>query len=283
MAIRIEGLAKDLDGFSVNRILPNAQKKMVGPFIFLDHMGPAQFSPGNGIDVRPHPHIGLSTLTYMLEGSLLHRDSLGSVQLIKPGDMNWMTAGRGIVHSERETLEVKSRSHALNGIQCWVALPRDQAEIAPDFVHVKREQLPHYMHDGVFMRLIVGSAFDMKSPIKTYSPMFYLDVIAKAERSIPRPNPEQECLLYVIDGEVELAGQTYKSGTTLLLEDETDIISRCNCRCILLGGERWHETPHIEWNFVAFERSRLEQAKADWKAQRFPTIPGDDREFITLG
>ena len=282
MANIIKGRTRDLDGFSVNRILPNTQKKMVGPFIFLDHMGPASFAPGNGIDVRPHPHIGLSTLTYMLEGSLLHRDSLGNQLEILPGDVNWMTAGRGIVHSERETIEVKARNHRLDGLQCWVALPRDKAEIEPEFVHIKREQLPHYMLDGVLMRLIAGTAFGLTSPIKTYSPMFYLDVLAKAGRDIQRPHPEQECMLYVIDGEVHVGDITYQSGDILLLEDEASVQAVTNCRCLLLGGERWDETPHIDWNFVAFEQHRIEQAQNDWRAGRFPTIPGDDAEFVPL-
>ena len=184
MALHLSGNQKDLDGFSVTRILPHAEKRMVGPFIFFDHMGPAEFKAGEGIDVRPHPHIGLATITYMFSGSLLHRDSLGNNLEILPGDVNWMTAGKGIVHSERETIEVKAKQHVLDGIQCWIALPETKAEIEPSFSHIKRCQLPHRMHDNVVMRLIAGEAFGMTSPIKTYSSMFYLDVLAQAEKPL---------------------------------------------------------------------------------------------------
>ena len=282
MATVIQGRIRDLDGFSVNRILPNSGKKMVGPFIFLDHMGPADFAPGDGIDVRPHPHIGLATITYLLEGSLLHRDSLGNQLEILPGDVNWMTAGRGIVHSERETLETKAAPHRLNGMQAWVALPQAQAEIAPSFSHIKRSELPHFIREGVQMRLIVGEACGMSSPIKSYSPMFYLDVLARAGSIVERPNPEQECMVYLLDGSIRIDGIDYSSGALVLLDDEQQIEAISNCRILLYGGEAWPQTPHIEWNFVSFSRERIEQAKADWQHQRFPKIPGDDAEYTPL-
>ncbi len=282
MAILLKTRQKDLDGFFVRRILPNAAKRMVGPFIFVDHMGPADFDAGDGIDVRPHPHIGLATITYMMEGSLLHRDSLGNNLEILPGDVNWMTAGKGIVHSERETIEVKSKPHRLNGMQCWMALPKALAEIAPSFTHIKRAQLPHYMHDGVLKRLIAGEAHGLTSPIKTYSPMFYLDVLAKANRTIARPNTEQECMVYILDGQVEIDKQNYEAGDVVLLEEETCMLANSNCRLLMLGGESWPEVPHIEWNFVSFDRERIEKAKQDWREQRFPTIPGDDNEYTPL-
>ena len=282
MAILLKTRQKDLDGFFVRRILPNAAKRMVGPFIFVDHMGPADFGAGNGIDVRPHPHIGLATITYMMEGSLLHRDSLGNNLEILPGDVNWMTAGKGIVHSERETIEVKSKPHRLNGMQCWMALPKASAEVAPSFNHIKRAQLPHYMHDGVLKRLIAGEAHGLTSPIKTYSPMFYLDVLAKADRTIARPNTEQECMVYVLDGQVEIDNQDYEAGDVVLLEEETCLRANDNCRLLMLGGESWPEIPYIEWNFVSFDRERIEKAKQDWREQRFPSIPGDDNEYTPL-
>ena len=282
MTTVLKGHQKDLDGFSVTRILPHGAKRMVGPFIFMDHMGPAQFAAGEGVDVRPHPHIGLSTLTYMFEGSLLHRDSLGNHVEILPGDVNWMTAGRGIVHSERETIEVKAAEHKLNGLQCWLALPKTMAEVEPSFTHLQREHLPHYMKDGALIRLIAGEAFGMTSPIKTYSPMFYLDVLLKAGKAITRPKPEQECLAYIVDGNVVIDGEAYSQGSAVLLNANAHLTASTNTRMILLGGEAWPEVPFIEWNFVSFDQARIEQAKSDWIAQRFATIPGDNQEFTPL-
>ncbi len=280
--ISLNGLQKDLDGFSVTRILPHQQKRMVGPFVFFDHMGPANFTAGNGIDVRPHPHIGLATITYMLEGSLLHRDSLGNNIEIFPGDVNWMTAGKGIVHSERETIEVNAQPHVLNGIQSWVALPKDFAEINPDFLQIKKCLLPHKIYEGVTIRLIAGEAFNMTSPIKTYSPMFYLDVLAKAGKSFERPNPSHECAIYVLAGEIEIENNRLSKGSFVLLENEQSIKSLTNARCLLIGGEQWPEVPHMFWNFVSFDKERIQKAKEDWKEQRFPLIPGDDYEHTPL-
>jgi len=282
MATKLAGRQQDLEGFSVTRILPHPEKSMVGPFIFLDHMGPITFNAGDGIDVRPHPHIGLATITYMLECSLLHRDSLGNNLEILPGDVNWMTAGRGIVHSERETLEVKSRPHVLNGMQAWLALPEDKAEIDPSFNHVKRCQLPHFIHDSVQIRIIAGDAYGITSPIKTYSPMFYLDALVKGGKSFKRPNPEQECAIYVIDGEIEINQHIFQPGDFILLDDEQQIKAVKNSRCLLYGGDRWPKIPYKYWNFVSFSRDRIDQAKKDWREQRFPQIPGDNAEFTPL-
>jgi redox-sensitive bicupin YhaK (pirin superfamily) len=278
----LKGQRKDLDGFSVTRFLPSAQQRMVGPFIFIDHMGPAQFAAGEGINVRPHPHIGLSTITYLMQGSLLHRDSLGNQLEILPGEVNWMTAGRGIVHSERETLEVKANEHSLNGLQCWVALPKELAEIEPSFTHIKREQLPHQMGKGTIVRLLAGEAFGMASPLKTYSPMFYLDVLLPAGKSVARPNPGQECLAYVLDGEVVIDTVSYSPGAAVIIHDSAEISANTHARLILLGGDAWPEVPHIYWNFVAFDLARIEQAKNDWREQRFPKIPGDNQEYTPL-
>lgn len=282
MATLLAGAKKDLDGFSVTRVLPNRDKRMVGPFIFFDHMGPADFDAGSGIDVRPHPHIGLATITYMLEGSLLHRDSLGNNVEIWPGDINWMTAGRGIVHSERETIEVTGAPHRLNGIQTWVALPKDRAEIQPSFSHIKKCQLPHQIFEGVQIRLITGDAFDMTSPIKTYSPMFYVDVLAKPGRTVDRPNPSQECGVYILSGDISIGGQSHTAGEFVLMDDETAVETENHCRFLMLGGEAWPEVPRMYWNFVSFDPDRLEQAKVDWRNQRFPRIPGDSEEFTPL-
>lgn len=282
MSRLIRGKKTDLDGFSVTRILPHVDQRMVGPFVFIDHMGPADFDAGSGIDVRPHPHIGLATITYLLEGSLLHRDSLGNHVEILPGDVNWMTAGKGIVHSERETHEVQSRPHRLDGMQCWVALPRHLAEISPSFEHIKRCNLPQHMKEGVQSRLIAGEAFGMSSPIRTYSPMFYLDVLAREGRTIPRPNPHHECLAYVLQGEVEVEGSPFHARDAVILDAEQDIRCITAARVLLLGGEAWLEKPRMFWNFVSFDKERIEQAKKDWESGRFPSIPGDDAEFTPL-
>ncbi|WP_370315941.1 pirin family protein [Thalassolituus sp.] len=282
MAQRLTGKSKDLDGFSVTRILPHAQKRMVGPFIFLDHMGPAHFDAGEGIDVRPHPHIGLATLTYLTEGSILHRDSLGNHVEILPGDVNWMTAGRGIVHSERETHETKAAPHAMNGLQCWIALPEQFAEIEPSFTHHKKCQLPQFNEKGVFARLIAGDALGMTSPIKTYSPMFFLDVIFSQDTQLERPEPEQECAMYVLEGKIHSGGETYAKGDFVLLEAGTELNAPEYSRVILLGGEHWPVVPYIYWNFVSFSKDRIEQAKTDWEEQRFADIPGDNREYTPL-
>ncbi len=282
MAVKLSSHSKDLGGFSVTRILPNIKARMVGPFIFVDHMGPADFSPGEGIDVRPHPHIGLSTITYLLEGSMLHRDSLGNNMEILPGDVNWMTAGRGIVHSERETIEVKSSPHRVNGMQCWVALPKQFAELEPAFTHIRRCQLPHYMKQGLLARLIAGEAYGMSSRLKTYSPMFYLDVLARAGRTIPRPNPSQECMVYVLDGRLSCDDEELSAGDCVLLEDHPELAALEHSRVLLLGGEAWDETPFIDWNFVSFSKERIEQAKQDWRDGHFAKIPGDSEESIPL-
>jgi redox-sensitive bicupin YhaK (pirin superfamily) len=276
------GKQKDLGGFTVTRLLPHAEKRMVGPFVFLDHMGPAEFAPGDGIDVRPHPHIGLATLTYLFEGAMLHQDSLGNRLEVLPGDVNWMTAGRGIVHSERESLEVKSGPHRMNGLQAWIALPKEQSEIAPRFEHVGRHQLPTYDLEGVHARLIIGEALGMVSPIRAYSPMFYLDVVMSAGTQLQRPEPGAECALYVIQGSVTVDGEMMAAGDFALIDDDAEISAPENARLVLLGGDAWEEVPLLEWNFVAFSRERMEQAKQDWRDGKFPLIPGDQREHIPL-
>ncbi|MEC8525172.1 MAG: pirin family protein [Pseudomonadota bacterium] len=282
MGTLLKGKTKDLDGFSVTRILPHAEKRMVGPFVFLDHMGPADFAAGEGIDVRPHPHIGLATLTYLTEGSILHRDSLGNNLEILPGDVNWMTAGRGIVHSERETHETKANPHQLNGLQCWVALPEQFAEIEPAFAHHKKCQLPQFNKEGVFARLIAGDALGMTSPIRTYSPMFFLDVILSAGSRFIRPNQDQECALYVLEGNVDVNSELYEKGDFVLLDTDDVVASRSFSRVVFLGGEQWPKTPHMYWNLVSFSKERIEQAKRDWQEGRFPDIPGDNQEFTPL-
>ena len=283
MAKSLKAVEHDIGGLIVKRVLPHQEKRMVGPFIFFDQMGPGEFPAGEGINVRPHPHIGLSTLTYLFEGAILHRDSLGNHIEIMPGDVNWMTAGKGIVHSERETFEVRANSHAISGIQCWVALPEHMAELEPTFSQVKKHDLPHLMHEGVMMRLVVGEAYGLSSPVKTYWPMFYIDVAAPKGSTIEKPFADQETAIFVVTGEITVDGTSYSSGDFVLLaDDDSEILVQACGRFVMLGGKKFEAAPYIHWNFVSFSKTRIEQAKEDWKNGRFPTIPGDDKEFIPL-
>ncbi len=283
MASILNTRSKDLGGFSVKRILPHPQRATVGPFVFFDHMGPAEFAPGEGIGVRPHPHIGLATITYLFEGSMLHRDSLGNCQEIVPGEVNWMTAGRGIVHSERETIEVRNRQHRVEGLQVWVALPQDKAETEPEFFHVKKESLPHIQFEKIMTRLLVGEAYGEKSPVKTYSRLCYLDVLADTGSTLELPTDHDELALYIQRGSVNIGDSTYKEGDFVVLkQDERKLDFADSTRLVVLGGEKLEKPPHLFWNFVSFDKSRIEKAKQDWIEGRFPGIPGDDREFIPL-
>jgi redox-sensitive bicupin YhaK (pirin superfamily) len=245
-------------------------------------MGPAKFERGNGINVRPHPHIGLATISYLLEGSMLHRDSLGSIQEILPGDVNWMTAGKGIVHSERETIETRRQNHVLNGLQCWIALPEEKTEMEPSFLHIKKAQLPYIHDEKILMRLIAGEAYNYTSPVKTYSPMFYLDVVTEAGAVVDRPCGKSETACYIMYGELEIGGKTYSEGEFVVLDDETHIKSISNCHYFLLGGIPMEKQPILKWNFLAYNPERIAKAEADWKAGKFPIVPGDDKEFIPL-
>jgi hypothetical protein len=286
MYIPLEPKVKDLGEFSVARVLPNSKKSMVGPFVFFDHMGPVEFSAGQGVNVRPHPHIGIATLTYLIEGQILHRDSLGNCVEIKPGDVNWMVAGRGITHSERETIEHNSRPHRLDGIQCWVALPRSAAEIEPSFTHRSNIDLPHWIQEGVTARIVIGEAYGLEADIKTFSPMFLVDVSAQSGSVINRPNPQHECLVYLADGALMLTNgeeQAWlKKGDTVLLQPDAQLKALEYSRLLMLGGEEWQEQPHLYWNFVAFDKERIEQAKRDWQEGRFNPVLGDDEEHIPL-
>ncbi len=282
MARIIEAKTKELGGFSVSRILPSVKQAMVGPFIFVDHMGPAEFPAGIGMNVRPHPHIGLATISYLMAGSMLHRDSLGSIQEILPGDVNWMTAGKGIVHSERETIEVRGSDHTLNGLQCWVALPEDKTEMEPSFQHVNRAHLPYIFREKILMRLIAGEAFGRSSPVKTYSPMFYLDAITEQGAVVERPCGDHETAVYVISGQLQIGAERFSAGKFVVLDDEEQIETVENSRYFLLGGEKFTRQPLIHWNFVAYSRDKIEEARNRWSNGQFPTIPGDDEEYIPL-
>ncbi len=274
----------DLGEMEVRRSLPSIRRQMIGPFIFFDEMGPADFSPGEGINVRPHPHINLATLTYLFEGEILHRDSLGTEQAIEPGAVNWMKSGRGIVHSERTRTELKATGQRLHGIQTWMALPKNAEEDEPEFTHLEADALPVHEADGVWMRLIAGRAFGMNSPLQTASETFYADVKVEAGRSAELDFIAEERGLYTVEGTIEIGDETFGPGRLLVLEDgETvSVTARSDARFMLLGGAPMGETRYIWWNFVSSTRERIEQAKQDWSEGRFDPVPGDDEEFIPL-
>jgi hypothetical protein len=287
--LRIEGKPKDLGGFSVARLLPHHARRLVGPFIFFDHIGPADFAPGAGIDVRPHPHIGLSTVTYLFEGGLRHRDSLGTEIDIGPGAVNWMTAGRGIAHSERTPPELRAAGHRIHGIQSWVALPRADEAMAPAFDHHPAETLPSIAFDGARRTLIAGTAFGAVSPVKFGHPTFYVDVEAQAGAKVYLPGDHAERALYVATGAVTmLDGERVGAGMMLVLADgggEAGFTADAASRVMLLGGAPMDGPRTVWWNLVASEQRLIEAAKADWAAQepegRFGRVPGET-EFIPL-
>ncbi|MBL8555889.1 MAG: pirin family protein [Phenylobacterium sp.] len=280
----IDQRRKDLGGFEVGRVLPFARRRMVGPFAFFDHMGPAEFQPGfpRNVDVRPHPHIGLSTVTYLFDGAITHRDSTGVTQDIQPGEVNWMTAGRGITHSERfETL--RARGGAIHGIQAWVALPTELEETEPAFANHGPDDLPTYEGGGMWARLIAGKAFGAEAKVATHSPMFYvhwrLDAGARAE--LPAEYPERAA--YVAQGQVEVGGRTFQAGQMLVFAPGEPVLFTAVTPAIvmLLGGEPLGPR-FIEWNFVSSSRERIEQAKADWRAGRMKLPDADHDEWIPL-
>jgi redox-sensitive bicupin YhaK (pirin superfamily) len=276
--------ARDLGGFEVRRALPSARRQMIGPFIFFDQMGPAEFITGQGIDVRPHPHINLATVTYLFEGEIMHRDSLGTEQPIKPGAVNWMSAGRGIVHSERTAPERKAKGQKLFGIQSWVALPRDAEESAPNFAHHDAHALPVIEDSGKSVRLVVGSAFGKTSPVQTASEMIYADIALEAGAAIPIDATHEERGLYLVSGNVEIAGDRFGPGQLLVLRpgDAISFRAATPARFLLLGGAPMDGPRYIWWNFVSSRKERIEQAKAEWKSGKFDTVPGDAEEFIPL-
>lgn len=279
----INARPRDIGGFEVARALPYAKRRTVGPFIFFDRMGPAEFGPGEGIDVRPHPHIGLATVTYLFDGEIMHRDDLGYEQPIRPGDVNWMTAGRGIVHSERTRAEVRDSHSTMFGIQSWVALPKDQEEADPAFFHHPANTLPAISCDGVEMRLIAGTAYGETSPVATASPMFYVDVRMDTGTSLEVTDEHEERAVYVVEGAIAIDGETHGENEMLILAPNADVTVTAQevSRIMLLGGAPIDGERHIWWNFVSSSKERIDQAKADWKEGRFGKIEGDD-EFIPL-
>src|SRR5438445_2346453 len=280
----IDGRLHDLvDGFVVRRLLPHIDARHIGPFVFFDHMGPVTMAPGKGMDVRPHPHIGLATVTYLFDGAIRHRDSLGSVQDIRPGDVNWMTAGRGIVHSERTPDAERAAGHAVHGIQIWVALPRDAEEITPEFHHHPVSTLPVVERDGVHVRLVVGEALGLRAPVRVFAPMFYLAAEFSAGGRFILPAEYAERAVYALDADLSIDGETLSAGRMAVLAAgrEVEIAASAPARAVFFGGAPLDGERHLYWNFVSSSRARIEQAKQDWIAQRFAQIPGET-EFIPL-
>ena len=277
----LDGKEKALGGFSVRRVLPSVRRKLVGPWIFFDHMGPADFPAGQGVDVRPHPHIGIATVTYLFEGEMLHRDSLGSEQRIRPGDINLMVAGRGIVHSERQRPEVLAAPQRMHGLQLWLALPIGQEEIDPAFYHYPDADIPAVDVGGVAVRVMMGSAYGVTAPVKTYAETLYLEARLEPGQSLVLPEADERAV-YVVEGSLTVGDRHLPQHSMAILRPgEQCVAAEEESRLALIGGESF-EKRYIDWNFVSSRKERIEQARDDWRNGRFPSVPGDDVEFIPL-
>ena len=282
--------ARDLGGFEVRRALPAPRRQMVGPFIFFDQAGPAEFLTGQGIDVRPHPHIGLGTVTYLYDGEFEHRDSLGTHQMIYPGEVNWMVAGKGVTHSERTSEATRRGESKLFGIQTWIALPESHEETGASFEHHGKAALPLLEGEGKEVRLILGNAWGEKAPVTMYSETFYADVVLQPGAKLPLPDDHEDRGLYITQGSVEIAGDTFEAGRMMVFRPGDAITVTAGpqgARLMALGGETMNGPRHIWWNFVASSKDKIEEAKAawaavDWEQGRFQLPPGDDQEFIPL-
>ncbi|MEM9139934.1 MAG: pirin family protein [Pseudomonadota bacterium] len=281
--------ARDLGGFEVRRALPSPKRQMVGPFIFFDQMGPAEFLPTRGLDVRPHPHIGLATISYLYRGRMHHRDSLGTDQWIEPGAVNWMVAGHGITHSERTDDETQVDPMPFFGIQTWVALPEGHEDNAPDFQHAAKDTLPVIEDKGKSVRLILGNAYGEEAPVSTFSDMFYADVALEAGTLFPMPDDHEDRGVYVVEGAISVAGDRYEAGQMMVFRpgDRVALKAETQARLMILGGETLNGPRYIWWNFVASSQERIDAAKeawraGDWQHGRFQLPPGDDQEFIPL-
>jgi redox-sensitive bicupin YhaK (pirin superfamily) len=274
----------DLGDFTVRRALPSARTRMVGPFIFFDHFGPAEFRAGNGLDVRPHPHIGLATVTYLFDGEIMHRDSLGTAVAIRPGEVNWMTAGKGIVHSERTRPERRVDGEPIHGLQMWVALPAAKEEMDAGFAHHKTAEFPVLKENGKSVRVVVGSLYGSVSPVPTVHETIFGDVHLKAGTALPLDAGQEERAIYVIDGTLDISGDTFEAGRLLVFKpgDAATITAATDTHFVIVGGAPMDGPRHIWWNFVSSRKERIEQAKAEWKTGHFGKVPGDEIEFIPL-
>jgi hypothetical protein len=284
MPLIIAPRVHDLGGFQVRRAVPSIQARSVGPFVFVDHMGPAIFEPGRGIDVRPHPHIGLATVTFLWAGTIHHRDTLGSAQDISPGDVNWMTAGRGIAHSERTPQALRANEQPLHGMQTWVALPKAHEEAEPAFHHHPAATLPEREHRGARVRVIAGRGFGMASPVRVFAETFNVALDLQAEAELEIPDDAVERALYVLEGDAQLDGADLPAKHLIVLDrgSTARLRAKTPVKAMLLGGEPLDAPRHLWWNFVSSSRERIEQAKDDWQTGRFGLIPGDSEERIPL-
>lgn len=282
VALLIQPRDKDLGGFSVRRSLPTVQRKTVGPWIFFDHMGPAHFPTGQGINVRPHPHVNLATVTYLFEGEILHRDSLGSVQAIRPGDLNLMVAGSGIVHSERERPEHTAQPHALHGLQLWLALPEADEEVVPAFHHYPAAEMPSLVVAGVPLRVMIGSAYGVTSPVRQFASTLYVEAQLQAGQSLTVPAAAERAV-YVAEGGLTAGATVIPEHAMAVLREGASVVLTATAasRIAIIGGDSVGPR-FIDWNFVSSRKDRIDQAKADWRERRFPTVPGDEVEFIPL-
>jgi redox-sensitive bicupin YhaK (pirin superfamily) len=278
----IQPRARDLGDFTVRRALPDKRRQRVGPFIFFDHMGPAQFEPGTGVNVRAHPHIGLATITYLFEGEILHRDSLGYVQPIRPGAVNWMTAGRGIVHSEKVTKEILASGQRLHGLQTWVALPSEAEQVEPSFEHYAAADIPAVDADGAQLRVILGSAFGVSSPVSTHSETLYVEAVLERGQSVVIPEAE-ELAVYVVEGSVAVNREFVDAGVLAVLESGASgtVTAESTARIMFAGGDALQGERFIWWNFVSSSREHIELARQNWREQRFDTVPGET-DYIPL-
>ncbi|MDO1581260.1 pirin family protein [Rhizobium oryzicola] len=277
--------SSDIGGFEVRRALPTRQRRLVGPFIFFDRMGPAVLRAGEALDVKPHPHIGLSTVTYLFDGEIKHRDSLGTELVIRPGDINLMTAGRGIVHSERTPENLRGHPLSMSGLQTWLALPDDKEEIDPAFAHTAKSDMPLIEADGAAGRVVIGAFEGLRSPVPTFTDTLYVDLTLEAGRRFPFPAGHEERAIYILAGQLTVAGDTFaadqllvfRPGDAITLEGGPD-----GCHIMLFGGAALNSKRYIWWNFVSSSKERIEQAKEEWRSARFDIVPGDEEEFVPL-
>lgn len=280
----IEGRAREVAGFQVRRSLPSIHRRSVGPFVFIDHFGPLTFAPGKTMDILPHPHIGLSTVTYLFEGEIIHRDSIGSLQPIRPGDLNWMTAGRGIAHSERSTEAQHLKGGRSHGLQLWVGLPTSKEELAPTFAHHPKSTLPTARHQDAHLTVIAGEAYGVRSPALVSSPLFYVDAQMQ-KGALTLPDDHEERAAYVVEGSVTIDERDFAAGNLIVFRSGKEAVLRCDANdahVMLLGGARLDGPRYMWWNFVSSSKERIEQAKRDWKEGRFDKVVGDETEFVPL-